>query len=314
MFKQILALGCTEDDLPKPQLDKLPEIAEKTVFTPDLHEVTLDVTIQTDALLLKLGTVADKTLLEKMPAIRYVGILGTGHSKIDSDYCKKKSIAVCNIADYSTNAVAEFAVSMLLAHYRRLHTAHYQALSENYSEDDYSGTELASLKFGIVGYGAIGQRLASLLHDGFGAKVCYWSRTRKPEKENAIPYMPLNELLQTCDVVSIHLEANKQTQQFFDQDRLSNIGNDTVLVTTSPMELFDLDALAETLRLKNISLLFDHADEMSPKDARWFASLPQTTLYPPIGYTTTQASAKKYATFIACMEAFLAGERLHRVV
>ena len=92
---------------------------------------------------------------------------------------QQRKITVCNIAGYSTEGVAELAFGLLIENIRELERAKVQARKGDYSEASFQGFELKNKKFGIIGLGRIGGRIAEIAKNGFGADVSYWSKNRK---------------------------------------------------------------------------------------------------------------------------------------
>lgn len=189
----MLLLNFEESNL-KPEywkrIDKITK--QKVLLKDDSPEVQKNLK-DTDCLLLKLGMGADKSLIDRMPKLKYIGMYGTGFGRIDAAYAAKKGINVCNIAGYATEGVAEFVFGALLEYFREITRAKIQAQAENYLESSFTGTEIKGKTFGIVGLGRIGGRVAELAK-GFGANVVYWSHK---QKQAGIKYVEVEKLLTT---------------------------------------------------------------------------------------------------------------------
>ncbi len=135
------------------------------------------------------------------------------------DFARSRGITVTGIKDYGDPGVAEFIVSELI----RL----FHGLGENQWRD--MPVELTNKKIGIIGLGVTGQLLAKCLQP-FGADLYYYSRTRKKNLEDKITYLPLEKLLQTVDVISLHLPKNTVILKKHEFDLF---GTGKILINTS---------------------------------------------------------------------------------
>lgn len=252
---------------------------------------------------------ADKTLIDSMPKLKYVGMYGTGFGRIDAAYAAKKGITVCNIAGYATEGVAEFVFAGLLEHLREITRAKIQAQSGNYSEAGYTGTEIKGKTFGVIGLGKIGRRVAELAK-GFGANVAYWSHKRK---NTGIKYMEVETLLKTSDIISLHMSFNPKTKGFLSTKRIEVIKKGSIVINTAPMELVNIIALEKRLNKSDITFILDHSDELDPAIAKKLSRLNNCILYPPIGYTTREATNAKQDIFVGNLENFLKAKPTNKV-
>lgn len=228
---------------------------------------------QADTLLVQLGVTVDRALLDRAPQLRYVGVFGTSMGRIDRAECAARGIVVGNVPGFSTEAVAELAVAITLDHLRGLTDARTRAARGDLAEAPHVGRELRDLNVGIVGMGAIGTRVASILGAGFGADVRHWSRTARAE--HAAHAMTLDALLTRSEVVSVHVALTEETRGLLDRTRVAQIPRGALLVHLSPLELLDLDALVERLRVGSLWLATNHGDELAPETLALLRSLDQ---------------------------------------
>lgn len=310
MFTKVLFLNFEEGNL-KPEywkrIDKITK--EKVLLKADSPDVQKHLK-EADGLLLKLGMGADKALIDRMPKLKYIGMYGTGFGRIDAAYAAKNGITVCNIAGYATEGVAEFVFAALLEYLRDVTRAKIQAQAGNYSEAGYTGTEIKGKTFGVIGLGRIGDRVAELAAKGFGAKVSYWSKNRK---KTGIKYMELDKLLKTSDIISLHLSFNPQTQGFLNFKRIAMIKHGAIVINSAPMELVDVAALEKRLKKNDLTFILDHSDELDPTVAKRLSKFNNCILYPPIAYTTKEATDLKQDIFVCNLENFLEGKPTNKV-
>ncbi len=269
---------------------------------------------QTDAdcLFAKFNRV-DKNLIDSLPRLKYIGLLATGTGTVDLEYAKAKKIVVSNIPGYSTESVAEFVFGLILEHLRSLERAKQVARSGDFTGNGFSATEIRGKKFGIIGLGKIGMRVAEIA-SGFGANVSYWSRNRKKDAEKkGIRYESIDRLLATCDFISLHLLYTKETKGILDKNRINSIKKGALVINVAPMELIDFSALEKRLKKGDITFIFDHPDEMDKKNVDKLAQYKNCSIYPPIGYITKEASEAKQEIFVNNLESFLKGKPINIV-
>ncbi len=191
-----------------------------------------------DGVLVSYTSQITRSIMEQCPKIQYIGMCCSLYSEasanVDIAFARKKGIKVLGIRDYGDRGVVEYVLYQLV---RILHGFDFPMWQEE-------ALELTGLKVGIVGLGVSGGMIA----DAFammGAKVAYYSRTRKPDKEKAgMAYLPLNQLLAESQVVITCL--NKNVILLHDE-QFQYLGNKKILMNTSIGTASDTDALAAWL-------------------------------------------------------------------
>ena len=183
-----------------------------------------------DCVFVSWSTQLTAKVLGNAPDLKYVGMCCSLYDKnsanVDIDFAEQNGITVKGVRDYGDEGLVEFIVSELIRLLKGI--GKHQWRSEP--------VELTGRKVGIIGLGTTGNMLADRLQ-AFGAQVFYFSRTRKPAAENrGIAYLPLNELLGTSEIVSLHLP--KYTNLLSD-DEFASFGNGKILINTSLGLTFD---------------------------------------------------------------------------
>lgn len=297
-FKKILVTGFSRSNLDENIWARISKITDKIVFAPSADA---------DCLFSRFNKV-DKTLIDGLPQLKYIGLLATGTGTVDLSYAKSKKIVVCNIPGYATESVAEWVFGLILEHLRDLERAKQTARKGDFTGDGFSATEIRSKKFAVIGLGRIGSRVAEIAQ-GFGANVYYWSRNRKKNLEKkGIIYEPLNKLISSSDFLSLHLLTTKETKGILDAKRISSVKKGALIINVSGMELVNLPALEKRLEKGDISFIFDHPDEMDKQDVERLAKYKNCVVYPPIGYISDEARITKQEIFTGNMESFLKGK------
>ena len=166
--------------------------------------------------------------------IRLIALTATGYNNLDTGYCRKKGIGVANVTAYSTDSVAQHTFAMLL--YLQEQTRYYDDYirQEKYLKDkrfaDVSRpwNEIAGKKWGIIGMGAIGRKVASIA-SAFGAEVRY-SSISGVSREEKWPEISLDELIAESDILSIHAPLNEKTGNLINRSRLERMKPGAVLL------------------------------------------------------------------------------------
>ncbi len=177
-----------------------------------------------------------QAFLDAAPKLKLICEAGTGINNIDTALCAQRGVAVRNVAAYSTDSVAQTAWMHILNLLGR--AFHYQefvtsgAYSKNPVHVDYAHpfTEIAGKTLGIVGMGAIGQKVASV-GVAFGMKVIYYSTSGTGHCKD-YPCVSLGELLDQSDVISIHAPYNERTAGLIGYEQFRQMKPSAVLVNT----------------------------------------------------------------------------------
>lgn len=302
-FKKILTIGIGPTSLEANYWSQIDSLADKRVsVSKDSSEINQEL-IDTDCLLTSFGVPVTKEMIDLAPNLQYIGVAATAFGKIDITAAREKGIAVSNLAGYSTEAVAEFTIAIILEAIRQLEIGKQRGRGGNYSEAGIKAREIKNSIFAVIGLGSIGQRVAEIAH-GFGADVRYWSRQKK---DVSFTYQDVDTLLAQADFISLNLAQTPETEKFVNKERLQNLKPGAVLVSTVPMELMDIEALTERLAVGDITFVLDHSDETSPEVMAKLAQFPNCIVYPPMAYITDEAKAAKQKIFVANLENFLSG-------
>lgn len=309
-FKKTLVVGISAKSLDQNYWQEIKKLTRNLVFLKEDSE-DLEEQLQTTDSLLVFFNGVDKKIIDNAPNLKYIGALATGVGKIDSDYAKKKGIIVSNIPGYATESVAELVFAIILEHIREIARAKKESKEGNRDETGFSATEIKGKTFGVLGLGNIGQRVAEIAANGFGAKVLYWSRNRKKEIESAsIHYETLDKLIPQCDFLSLHFALNSETENILNAKRIGSMKNGAILVNTSPHELLDLKALENRLKKGEITYIFDHTDlgDISAENLKRLQKYENAISYPVLGYISKEARGRKQKIFTGNIEAFLKGK------
>jgi D-3-phosphoglycerate dehydrogenase len=220
-----------------------------------------------------------------------ISVAFTGIDHIAVDACRKNNITVCNCAGYSTAAVADLVFGLLICIYRNIIQCD-KVVRDKGTKDGLIGFELEGKKFGIVGTGAIGTRVAAIA-SAFGCEVYAFSRTSK--NIAGIKYVDLDTLLSTCDIVSLHVPLTSETKGLINEEKLSLMKNNAVLINTARGPVVDSAALANALKNKEIAAAGVDVFETEPpiETIHPIFSAPNVVATPHVAFATKEALEKR---------------------
>lgn len=246
-------------------------------------------------------------VMEQCPNLKYICDAFTGYDHIDMAYCREHGIQVSNCAGYSTVAVADLVFGLLLAVYRNIVPCD-AAVRAGGTKAGLVGPELEGKKFGIVGAGAIGGRVARIAQ-AFGCQVFAWSRTKK-DLPGVTFVDTVEELLSTCDVVSLHVPQTPATTGLVNAERIALMKPTAVLINCARGPVVDSAALADALNEGRIAGAGIDVFETEPPIATDHVLLHAKNVVatPHVAFASNEAMYKRAAIVAGNVGAYLAGE------
>ena len=282
--------------------------SDKDTFARELQD--------TDVLLHVLEPVTSQ-VIERAARLRLIQKLGVGVDTIDLDAARARGIAVCNMPGTNTRAVAELALLLILASLRRLAEIDAQTragrgwILDSAALDNLG--ELGGRTVGLIGLGAVGRCLTPMLL-GVGAHVMY---TDVAETLGApAVFVPLQELLRTSDVVSLHAPLTAETTGMINDVALASMKPGAVLVNTARGGLVDYEALYRALRsgrLRAAGLDVFHAEPVDVSHP--LLQLPNVIVTPHLAWFTSETLSRSLGVFAEnCRRLRDRAPLLHRIV
>ncbi len=253
-------------------------VVAQTDISPDELLKTIS---EYEALIVRSRTKVTADIIAAGKRLKVIGRAGTGLDNIDLEAAQKANIVVLNAPGANANAVAELTVGFMIALARDLPQAAVSSTITSY------GTELAGKTLGLIGYGRIG-RLVAHLALAFGMKVLAYDIITPERVEPGVRLVPLAELLQHADFVSLHTPLTSETRGLVDAELLEHCKPGSFLINTARAELVDEAAVLAALqsgRLKKYAA--DLSAERSPVRGH-----PQVLLTPHIGASTREAQRR----------------------
>ncbi|MBN1054575.1 D-2-hydroxyacid dehydrogenase [Clostridium botulinum] len=178
--------------------------------------------------------VLNENNLKNAKNIELICEMATGFNNIDVKYAKENNIAVTNVAGYSTNTVAQHTFAMALNLYDKIAYFDNYVKSKEYSRSnvftnvDEVYRDINEKVWGIVGFGAIGKKVAKIA-DAFGCKVIYYSTSGK-NSNSEYDRVSFEELLEKADVISIHAPLNENTKNLMNYEAFKKMKKDSILI------------------------------------------------------------------------------------
>jgi glycerate dehydrogenase len=257
--------------------------------------------------------------IARLPGLKMIAVAATGTDNVDLAACRERGIVVSNIRNYSLVSVPEHCFAMILALRRNLRAycldvdAGLWQQSKQFCLFTHPIGDLAGSRLGIVGYGALGQKVAQLGR-AFGMRVCVASRS--PVADPEVTNLPLDELLRTCDVISLHLPMNDQTRGMIGAPQLALMKPTALLINTARGGLVDEAALARALLDGAIGGAgFDvlSKEPPAPDNPLLGVHQPNFILTPHVAWASAGAMQTLADMLIDNVEAFVAGKPINVV-
>lgn len=233
-----------------PNLEKLRQLGEFESYPVTRPDQTAD-RIKGADIVITNKVVLDEALITGAQKLKLICVAATGMNNIDRKAAKEKGIPVKNVAGYASVSVAQGTFAMILHLIYKLPEIDRYVKSGAYSQSDIftnldrSYSEMAGMRFGIIGMGRIGNRVAQVA-DAFGADVVYYSTSGRNTDQ---PYrrLELNELLESSDIVSIHAPLNENTDNLLDYEKLQRMKSSALLINTGRGGIVHENDLARAL-------------------------------------------------------------------
>jgi glyoxylate reductase len=239
------------------------------------------------ALICLLTDRVDAEVLDAAKDLRVVANIAVGYNNIDLDVCRARGLIVTNTPDVLTNACADFTWALILGITRRIGEAERQLRGgewKGWALNHMLGMELRGKRLGLVGVGRIGRAVAERA-PAFGMSVVY--HARRPV-DMAAEYLPLDRLLASADVVSLHCPLTPETHHLIDQKALTKMKRTGYLINTARGPVVDEAALAWGLQQRLIAGAALDVYEKEPEVHPDLLELENVMLIPHIASATTE--------------------------
>jgi len=269
---------------------------ESTISHEELRNAVSDY----DVLVVRSRTKVTREIIEAGKRLKAIGRAGVGLDNIDVETAEKRGVAVLNTPEAPAEAVAELTIGLMISLARNIPLADQAMKKGEWIKKKLTGWELRGKTLGVVGLGNVGERVAKIAK-AMGMKILITKRTPpKPEllKELAGEFVPLPELLQRSDVVTIHVPLTPQTHHMIGAKELQLMKDGAFLINTSRGAIVDEKALLEALQSGKLGGTALDVYETEPPTDLTLTGLPNVVCTCHIGAETEEAQ-RAASTLIA---------------
>lgn len=295
-------LGLTVEAVEK-ACDKLKKSGHEVIVYPDRKpELNIERALDADVVV-ESNMPLRKDFFDACPKLKMLSIAFTGLDHIDMAECERRGIVVRNAAGYSTEAVAEETICMMIGLYR--HVIENDKITRSCKGPSIApGREIAGKTVGIIGMGAIGQRTAALAQ-AFGCKVIAWNRT--PKQVPGVTFVDKETLLKEADIVALHIALNNETRNFLTAKDFALMKPTAIIVNAARGPIVNTNDLAEALKNGVIAgAALDVYDGEPPLNAENpILGAPNTMLLPHVGFATREAFEARLGIVVENVEKFV---------
>lgn len=300
--------------------DKFKEIGEISIYNWTESE-KIEILMRDAEIILTNKVPITAEIIEKIPWVKYIGVLATGFDLIDLEAARRQCITVTNVTSYATNSVSQltFALILELCHNVKYHSDTVK-LDKKWSKSkynsywDYPIIELANKTLGIIGMGMIGKNVARL-GACFGMNVIGHDTNRHVVTElNGFRWVAFDELLEVADIISIHCPLLPQTKGIINKEALIKMKNSAWLINTSRGGLIMESDLYWALKEGEIAAAaLDVLEKEPPLEDNPLFNIDNCILTPHIGWASVEARMKLVDIAFENIKSFLNGNPVNVV-
>lgn len=298
--------------------DAMKELGDLTVYDRTSPSELLQRATEADVLITN-KTVITKDDLQKLPAVKYIGVLATGYNIVDIEAAKEKGIVVTNIPAYSTKSVAQMVFAHILNITQRV--GHYAHANKNGRWDqnpdfcywDTNLIELDGKSIGIIGLGNTGYATSQIALS-FGMKVYAYTSKHQFQLPVGIHKLELDELFKTCDIISLHCPLTPSTEEIVNKERLALMKPTAIIINTGRGPLVNEQDLADALNEGKIAAAgVDVLSTEPPKADNPLLKAKNCFITPHIAWATKEARVRLMDIAVNNLKSFKQGKVINNV-
>ena len=310
--------------------DRYVSTHEIIYFEAQLDEQTVNLATGCNAVCVFVNDKLNEVVITELKKlnVQLIVLRCAGFNNVNLDAAKFCGISVARVPAYSPHAVAEHAVALILTLNRKTHKAYNRIREGNFSLERLTGFDLYGKTVGVIGTGKIGQAFCNIML-GFGCKVLAFDLiVHQPTAAKGVEYLPLMDILQQSDIISLHCPLNEQTKQIVNEHSLSLMKDGVMLINTSRGGLIDTKEVVKALKSGRIGylgldvyeqeekLFFNDLSENVIQDdlIMRLLSFPNVLITSHQGFFTEEALTQIAQTTLQNLDDFAAGVTLKNLV
>lgn len=293
-----------------------PDFAHEWVNFPSTTEAQIIEHCADSTVIITNKVPIQREILDACPNIQHIAVTATGYNIIDLQACQDHGVTVSNIPSYATTTVPEHVLNVSLSLCRRLNLYRKLVQQGKWQESsrfclfDKPLYDLKGKTFGVVGFGSLGEATGRLMH-AIGMKVIYTARSDK--HSDFAQKVPLDELLTSADVVSLHCALTEETENMIDKTQLQLMKSSAFLVNTARGGIANEQSVVDAIEAGDIAGAgFDVLVQEPPTDDSSpllsIADLDNIILTPHSAWSSQEAMQTLSDTVISNIEAFQRGK------
>lgn len=277
-------------------------------LSDDKKEFLSKIKNEVDAIAVMGGTIISPDLMKSMPKLKIIGCYGVGYDAIDVDFAQANGIKVTNTPEVLNDEVADTAISLMLAVYKKIIDAEKFARNNLWINGEFPlSRKFSGTKLGIVGMGRIGKSIAKRA-EGFDCKISYHSRNKK---DVAYKYFDnIEKLAEEVDTLCVITPGGKETEKLVSLEVLKSLGKKGVIINVARGSVIDQEAMIHCLKENLIAGAGLDVYNNEPNIPKELIELNNTVLLPHIGSATIETRRAMGQLVFDNVAAYFAGKEL----
>lgn len=246
--------------------------------------------------------------------LKFIDVAFTGVDHVDLAAARKNNISISNAAGYSTEAVAELSLCLMLSLLRNVMQTDARC-RQGKTKDGLVGCELRGKTIGIIGAGAIGTRTAELCK-AFGCRVLGYKRTITGNEPDFMEFVSLDELLSSSDIVSLHCPLNEDSRHLINRETITKMKQGAYIINAARGPVVDSEALAEALNNGYLAGAgIDVFENEPPIDTSHpLLNCKNTIVTPHIAFASAESMKLRAQIVFENLKKWMEGEQINKIL